>query len=276
MKKFVTEYANYLSPNFLIGYTARPYRYITPGVGLLTYVEALFLILGTVQLIKSGKSLPLLLLLVSPMPAAMTIEDAPNLHRAFFIILFIAMIEGYGVWSLLNINKRGRRLVFITISFFFILNYSYFLHMYFVHSKIHRPLYLNVELDSASFRNIGAKELAFELEKNKENYEKIIVTTFPDSPYPWYAFFTSKDPEQFNRHAVKRKDGSWSYENIVFSQERCPSDNEFTKDNPKKLLIIDSWVCGVESKIKDGLAAKIVKLIKRPDESVVYIFLERK
>lgn len=276
-RRFINEYSTYLSADFLVvSLSARPYRYITPGVGLLTFVEAIFFLFGLIQIIKGKENaLPLILLFISPIPAAVTTEDAPNLHRAFFMVLFVAIIGAYG-FNFLSKVRIFKKKVVTAVSVLLVLNFIYFLHMYFVHSKLHKPLYLNVNLDASSYRNVGNKELAYKLEELKGKYEKIIVSNSPDNPYPWYAFFTGKDPQTFNEFALKRENGSWNYENIVFSEVRCPSDKSFTEPNPKRLLVIDSGLCPYESKIKDGMPADVVDKITRPDGSLVYIFLARK
>ena len=274
-RRAISEYTNYFSANFLVGYTARPYRYITPGVGLLTFVEAFLFVLGCISIFKDRKStLPLALLLVSPLPAAVTTEDSPNLHRAFFMIIFITIIEAYGI-LLITKNLHYAKQLLTIIFAFWLINFVFFLHMYYLHSNIHRPLLLNVNMDASSFRNIGAKDLSYKLEEVKKVYEKIIITNFPDDPYPWYAFFTGKDPQNFNKYAVLRKQGSWSYQNIIFSQSKCPSDSYFKSEKENNILVVDAGDCLDEVKIKDGRPMKIVDSIVRSDNSPVYVLLER-
>ncbi|MEK7188555.1 MAG: glycosyltransferase family 39 protein [Patescibacteria group bacterium] len=270
-KHFLNNYLSYFSGNFLIGYDAKPLRYVTPGIGLLTYGEFLLFLVGLfLSIRKKENSLVFYLLLVAPIPAALTIEDAPNLHRSLFMLPFLLIFESYALAYLAR-KKLLAKLALVGLA----LNAVYFVHMYLVHSLIHKPyyqVYKEREPDSPAFRNIGAKELAFDLEKNKQIFEKIVVSNFPDDPYPWYAFFTGKDPKEFNPYALKRELGLWSYQNIVFSNTRCPSDYAL-QDQKFKVLAVDSWPCPYESKIKDGLKAKIVGKIKRPDSSEVYIFL---
>src|SRR4030043_1146252 len=275
-RRILNEYSNYFSGGFLVGFSARPYRYITPGMGLLTLADAILFVLGLISIFKYKKgSLPLALLLVSPIPAALTTDDSPNLHRALFMILFIVIIEAYGFILILK-NKVYRKTILGIIAVLWISNFIFFLHMYFVHSKIHRPLNLNVNMDASSFRNIGAKELAYKLDKLIGTYEKIVVTNFPDDPYPWYAFFTGHDPEEFNRYAEKRILGPWTYQNILFSQSKCPSDEYFKNFTEENILVVDSGICPDAARINDGFPMKIVDKIVRPDLSDVYVLLDRK
>jgi 4-amino-4-deoxy-L-arabinose transferase-like glycosyltransferase len=277
-RRFLTEYASYFSPDFLIGNNAKPYRYSTPGSGLITYFEFVLLLIGLAQIAKGKKSfLPLALLLIAPLPASITTEDTPNLHRSLLMVPFLTIIEGYGLLALLQLKKHFNFLKVGTFAFL-ILNFSLFLYMYFAHSLFHKPFIKDYVLDASSYRNVGTKELILKLEQIKGNYEKIVVTSFPDSPYPWYAFFTNKDPGQFNKFAIKRTEGPWQYQNIVFSEHKCPSDNYFLTEKEEKLLVVDSGVpyCPYESKITDGLEIKVVDKIPGPAGSEAYALLERK
>lgn len=273
LDRFFEEYGTYFSTDFLIGEKARPYRYVTPGVGLLSVIEILLILLGILSIIKGGRSkLPLLLLLVAPVTAALTTEDIPNLHRAFLMVPFLMIIGMYGFESIKS--KFFRKIVIVLIS----INLLFFLHMYFEHSQIHRPYLRTFELDSPSYRNVGATELGLKLDDLNEDYEKIILTNYPDEVYPWYAFFTNKDPKEFNQFAITRKDGSWKYKNIVFSNLKCPSDDSFVNEKEEKLLVIDAGYpnCAYQTKIKDGLPIKVKEKVIRSDGSEVYVLLERK
>ncbi len=132
--------------------------------------------------------------------------------------------------------------------------------MYFVHNKVHLPLY----------RNVGAKELALYLNKVQKNYDKIILTNIPDDPYPWIAFFTGRDPKVFNKDAIQRDKGVWTSENFVFTGQRCPSRDAFVKPDVKRLLVVDAEGCATESNLLKRPDVKLIKKILRPDESEVY------
>lgn len=274
-KKFITEYSQYFAGDFLIGTSAKPYRFATPGVGILTYVELAFFIIGLVSIARGNKNiLPLIFLLVAPFPAALTSEDAPNLSRAFLMLPFLVIIEAYGLEAILTYKSKIKNKLIIGIASLLLLNFSYFMYMYFNHSTIHMPFLKVYAGDSPTYRDIGAKDLSLKLDTLKSQYEKIIITDFPDSPYPWYAFFTNKEPSDFNKtYSSYTKERV--YGNIIFSQDKCPSDYAPIKYNKMKVLIIDSWECPFASKIRDGYPLKIVGQIDRPDGTNVYTFLER-
>lgn len=275
-KNFLMQYGQYFGTDFLLGYSAKPYRYRTPGTGLLMYVDFIFVVFGIYEIIKNKKNyLPLLLLILAPLPGAVTIEDTPNLHRAFLMVVFIAGVEAYGLSRVLKIVDKfpknlGRVFTFSLI----FLNLLFFVHMYFNHSYTHKPFLKDFFVDSPTYRNVGTLELSQKLPNLQQKYDKIVITNFPDSPYPWYAFFTDRNPAVFNE-TYSDKTNERIYENVIFTEQKCPSDNAFQRFKDRNLLVIDSWECPVKEKVKAGLKIKIVDQIKRQDGSEVYIFLER-
>ncbi len=271
-RRFINEYTKYFSSNFFLeSTTPKPNRYQTVGMGLLTYVEVLLFILGLIVIAKGqASSLPLWFLLLAPIPAALTTEDSPNLHRALFMLPFISIIAAYGFSYLQGITKKGR----ITTNFAFLpacagglltLNLIFFLHMYSIHNKVHLPL----------FRNVGAKELAILLNDVQDDYDKIILTNIPDDPYPWIAYFTGQDPETFNKDAIAREYGVWTHDNFIFTGQRCPSRDAFEKPDVKKLLVVDAEGCATESNLKKRSDVIILERILRPDDSEVYTLWSR-
>ncbi len=274
-KAIISEYGKYYSPGFLVGYDAEPYRFTTPGVGILTYIEMVLVILGIIAILQKKEGfLPLLLLLASPLPAALTAEESPNMSRAFLMSPFLIILAAFGFFYLINYFRNFRKITLVTLFILLFANFSYFEWMYFHHSQIHSPYIKNYFSGSPTYRDIGAIELAQELDLLSKNYDKIIVTNFPDSIYPWYAFFTNKSPSDFNT-TYSQITNERDYKNIIFSEEKCPSDNDFWRYYDKNILVIDSWECGYDSQIRGGSPVKVLSKINRPDGSEVYILLER-
>lgn len=244
-RKFINEYVKYFSADFLIGETGKPARYKTVGIGVVTYVELFLLVFGFIAVAqKKFSTLPLLFLLVASLPAALTTEDSPNLHRSLFMVPFISIIGAYGIFSLTLIKNWGK-LISRSVFALLVLNFIFYIHMYYVHDKVHAPLY----------RNVGAKELALKLNGLQDKYEKIILTNIPDDPYPWIAFFTLRDPATFNKDAIKREHGVWATENFVFTGQRCPSRDAFKSPDVDRLLVVDADGCASASNLvgKQGI-----------------------
>lgn len=264
-RRFFEEYARYFSSDFFIVYgSAKPVRYEIAGMGIITYVEFALIFIG---LIASGKYrlplLPIALLLIAPLPAALTTEDAPNMHRALFMIPFLSVLMAYGLYYLYRLNMRKFLLpVFFAL---FIFNFAFFLHMYLIHNPVHEPIPL--------YRNASAKQLALKIDELDNKFDRVIITNIPDSIYPWLAFYTKVDPAIFNKVALARQKGVWSYKNLEFSAQRCPSRDAFKYQTSKKVLVIDAEGCNGKD-VKYPPYIKINGEIKRPDGAVTYTLWE--
>lgn len=263
-RNLVSEYGKYFSTDFLIGDQARPYRYLTVGVGLLNYIDLFLLITGLYYLFsKRNPTIILLFLLISPLASAITIEDAPNMHRSFYMMPFIAIIESLSFYYL-----KSKKIIFNVL----IISLFYFLYSYFFKSQMHIPYIKDMFVDSPTYRDIGNIELTNSLKRYKDQYETIYVSNFPDNLYPWYAFNHDVNPRIFNTQSYIPGSNERRYENIVFTDTKCPSDTVF-ENNTKNILVVDSFECNTETKVKDGLKAKVIENIRRPDNSIVYRIL---
>ena len=229
--ELIQQYTKYFSPDFLIGDAGNPLRYTTVGNGVLLFVELFLFVLGIGTVLKSKfNRLPFYLLLLAPLPAALTTEDVPNMSRAAFMIPFISILVAYGFVSLTKLRWK------FIISILLLINSIYFFHMYFVHNKSHEPIPLN--------RNVGTRQVIEEIMKVKDQYDIIYLTNIPDSLYPWFAFYTKPDPKEFNNVAKTREDGVWQYGNVIFGQIKCPTKDVNDKDYPgKKILFVDAEGC---------------------------------
>jgi hypothetical protein len=257
------QYTTYLSPQFLIGDIAKPVRYMTSETGLISVATSFLLIIGLCLIIKKKiSSFPLVLLLISPLPAAITIEDTPNLHRAFFMLPFLLIIAAQGLASL-----KQKSVLFLPLLVISLLSFFGFLSSYFGTQS----------QDIATFRNGSAKEMALYLNEVKSRYSKVYVTNDPDSPYPWFAFFSEKDPNEFNEFAKKRTEGNWNYKNIIFTVARCPSAAALDKKSQElgSILVVDGYKCEADSIAKDHPEAKIKKEYAYPNGEIVYRLWER-
>ena len=268
LKNMVNEYSNYFGINFLTGDNARPNRYRTQNFGLITYVEFLLIALSLVAAgAKKEVWLVWLLLLISPIPAAITNEDTPNLHRALFMIPFLVLLETYGLMYLFSLKKWARFFT-ITILLALFFNLIYFAHFYIIHQKFGMPSY---------YRNGGAKELTAKVYMIHDQYAKVIVTNSPDSLYPWFGFFNKIEPKSFSQTVNENGNIIWSWKNVTFSNEKCPSE-KIAKSKDKiseKILIIDGEGCEIDPILaKKQNIIKLRDMIRRPDLSNAFVFWE--
>ncbi len=261
----INEFTQYFSAKFfLVPFEAKPARYDTVGMGVLSYIELLLLVAGVIAVIRGKYSLlPILLLLSAPIPASLTTEDAPNQMRALYMIPFIAITGAFGLHFLSNLLPKSK-LILGSLLVLLFLNFLFFEHMYFIHNPQRPPI--------PGDRNVGAKEAALNILLLQNKYDKIIVTNIPDSLYPWYAYFSGVDPVTFNEIAKNRGERAWQYQNIVFSTVRCPSRDAFTRNNDN-VLAVDAEGC--EGDAKYSPAIQVLGRVQRGDKAYPYIFWHR-
>lgn len=252
--RYLTEYFRYFSSDYLVGsWGAKPLRYVTVNTGPLLYLEFIVVIFGLVALVKTKTSpLLFLFLVLAPAIAALTTEDTPNLSRSLFMNPLLCIIGGFGSTYLFKIMPGYKKIII----FLLFLNFVYFWHMYSVHNSGREVITMN--------RNSGVKELINQVFDFQKKYSAVYLTNIPDSLYPWYAFYSRTDPEKFNSAAKNRDQGAWKYQNVVFSEFKCPSNN--LPLNSADLVLVDSEGCPDQDKLipigkitrtSDGIAYKI-------------------
>ncbi len=234
IRNIFIDYSSYFDPNFLIGDLAKPFRYTTGNVGIVSIPIFITFLFGIYTILKSNKNrIVILLFALGPIPASLTLEDSPNLHRAFFMLPFLVIIAGIGLHRLNENHKIIFKLFMLSIIITFI---TFTIN------------YLNTTQNFAfGYRDPQTKSLALYIADVQKNYDRIFVTNDPDSPYPWYAFFNKLEPSDINNSLGKSVDGKWQFENIVWSNTRCPAAEAFDlalKDKSlTKIMVVDNGAC---------------------------------
>jgi 4-amino-4-deoxy-L-arabinose transferase-like glycosyltransferase len=250
LRSIIVNYSSYFDPNFLIGDIAKPFRYTTTNVGIVSIPIFVCFLLGIFVSIKTNKNKILLFALaIGPIPASLTLEDSPNLHRAFFMLPFLGIIAGIGLTYLWENHKN----VFKIMTFCIVWSLISFC-----------VSYLSTQNNLAfQYRDPQTKRLSIYIASVQNNYSKIYVTNDPDSPYPWYGFFNNINPKDLNKALQKGVDGKWQFKNFIWDNTKCPAGvafNEAKKDKSiKKIMVIDNGECFTDYKEKASGEAKIIK-----------------
>lgn len=244
-----TEYMTYLSPEFYVGGEARPLRYRVSDYGLMTFPFLVLMVLGIAAILsKKASRFPLLFLFLAPLPAALTSEDSPNLIRSFYMTPFVAILVMYGIYSL---SKKHKLLQILLVGAVIYTTAGY----------IYSSLWYN-RLDPTPYRNYKTDELISIITKGQSEYEKIIVTNDPDSPFPWYAFYNKLDPAEFNQYAQKRTDGAWEYKNIIFTWDKCPAANAFDTYKSEHIMVVDMGDCSSDGTLHEHKDVRVLSQIE--------------
>lgn len=172
-------------------------RHSLPYMGVLYYVDFIFLLAGLIYLIKlkfSGKNFIWYWLLVSPLPAAFS-RDAIQSVRAISMLLPLMVIIGCGMYQIYLWLKEKKKVFCALWTIFFVLSYlwcfAYYLDQYYIH-------YPN---QSSQYWQYGYKDIVNKIYPIRNNYSKIIFTPKYGQPYIYWLFYTKYNPEAYQKQA---------------------------------------------------------------------------
>ncbi|PIP32937.1 hypothetical protein COY59_02015 [Candidatus Gottesmanbacteria bacterium CG_4_10_14_0_8_um_filter_37_24] len=165
-----------------------------PGFGLLYIVSFPLVIIGLLYLLFKALNrytaiIPIWML-ISPIPNAVT-REAPHSVRTELIVPAYQIFTALGLVVLILFvikeSKWVRFILILSLVFLFLINQSYYLHQYYVHT--------NIELSENWM--YGRKEAVFFTENNKKNYDKVIVSMKVDMPYIFWLFYSKYPPKTY-------------------------------------------------------------------------------
>lgn len=237
-REFLYQYSRYFSPDVLFVRGGNSPRVAIPEQGLL-YLIFLPLIVYALYSISRGdhhnqdkKKLIFLffLLFVAPLPAGLTIIDSPNIHRAVFMTVPLAIIIGYGLHQIFQINWRFRKVVYLSVIGILIGEAIIFHHQYVFQSDLY----------SSIARNDGQKQVVDYVAKNRHLYDKVYLPMEGSFPL-YYLFYTNN----FNKNlagSIKFDTEIDHIDNVYFIRGYCKK--RFLNPNQfEKIIVIKSKDC---------------------------------
>lgn len=238
-REFAKQYFSYYSPTYLFFNGGLPYRYAIPEGGLLPLTFVIFFI-GFIFLPKSNilsSKIKLFLLytcIISVLPAALTFEDSPNIHRSFLMIIPLVILAAVGCYLIVVFfqDKKLRYLTLSVIGLLLIGELIYLQHQY----GYQAPAFKSV------LRGDGMKEASAWLAKNKDSYYKIYSTGYED--FGIYYLFTTKNFDKslsgkFDKNPILTK----YVDNINFYNDLCPFIHDANFKLKKDELLVVNGDC---------------------------------
>lgn len=239
---FTSQYMEYFTGAFLFIKGGQPLLFTIPNMGLLYLFELPFLIWGGYSIMKSKDKrgrLILVWLLCAPIVSSLTIDDSPNVRRAINMIPALEIIAAVGIYEavkrlfFVKSKKVSLKLRYVLVSIvflFFAFNISYFMHQYFVQSRVHRTWY----------RNNGFKEMMQVVNSKYRDHDKIFMTR-KGGGYPLVLFFSGYDPLTYQKEGSPRDADYKGFGKYVFLPYDCPSVEYKQKSN--KIMYVDDSLC---------------------------------
>lgn len=207
----------------------------TPGFGLLYIVELPFLIIGLVLLIKNLNRYSLLLLFwlfIAVLPNAVT-REAPHAIRTLLILPIYQVIIALGLVKVVSLTRKETRWLYLltmtVIGLLFVVNISYYLHQYYVHTNF----------DLSKYWMYGRKEAVEFTEQIKRNYDKVLVSLNVDMPHIFWLYYTKYPPEKYLSEGGTVS-GGFADERNKFDQYEFRNFDYNTLPQNQRLLLVST------------------------------------
>jgi len=244
-KYLVEAMGKYWSVQFLFLEAGQPIREIVPDIGIFYLMELPLILYGIYIGLREFRSQTVMLLswvFLGTVAISMAVDETPNIHRFYYLALpfyvFIAI-------ALLNIVKRKGHLgiFYFNLKYplivIYIISFTVYTHQLFIHQPVHKPY----------FRDFAYKELVYNLEDIKNNYDSIVFTKSQSSPYIHILFHTKYDPVKYHNSGSKRDLNYERLDNYYFVPDECPLNeikyDDFKKISGQKNLFINRGGCKI-------------------------------
>lgn len=250
-------YLDHFNIDFLFLFGDPPGRHHSAGMGMLYFWDSVFVLFGIYFLLRDRNRNKYLLFwwfLVAPAASAIT-TGTPHAVRALLYIPTYQIFITVGIWKFLKFFRSYRYVVFFVI-FLFLLNFYYYLHMYYIHTPI----------EYAPEWQYGYRQVVEEVRKLEDKYEKVVVTYHYDQPYVYFLFYNQIDPTWYQ--------AQWNGEEIQRSARSFGKYEFRYLDWEKDSQLSQGILVGTGEEIPKDVSG-VVKDILFPDGSVAFRIVAR-
>lgn len=203
---FVKNYLSHFGFDFLIIHGDKNLRSQQANFGQLYLPELVLFFLGIIYAVKSKSKymlLPIILLLLGPIPAAIT-KESPHALRSISMVPFIALISAEGAVYFGQRFKSKRNLInFAVVIIFLIFFVNYFIN------------FLNVyPVQSSEDWQYPYKRIYTDYVNIFDKYNRIFISDKYAQPYIFTLFYLKYDPDKFRREVVRNSVDQWGFSTV--------------------------------------------------------------
>lgn len=244
---FTVNYLGAFSPQYLFLSQESNGIYSIWGRGEFYIFELPLALIGLFYLfLKKRKEfyLILMLLLISPLPSALGVNAPTWTSRSGFMLFWMCVLIGVGIFALLTLykNKTYRYLIFIIISLLYLYAVVGYVSQY----------YFDWSKSNAKYFSKSTKDLVYLLNAYKAKGKEVVVSGAAVNTFMHYAFYNKINPklihENINNNPIK-------FDNFTLTQECLQS---LTKNSPDLALDNKVYISSVkcEYKVKPSFQIK--------------------
>lgn len=233
-RNLVDNYFSSFSAEFLFVSGDGNPRHSLPGFGVMHKVEMLLVALGLMAMgyYKRIPKLLLLLLLISPIPSALTQDGATHATRLIIMLPFLLIIVSMGLGMVLTFkSKIGRLALIFIVSISYVLSMVSFTNVYFRFYD-----YENSNIWHKGWESVIKKSI-----EELPNYDQLFITYSKEPPWVFFAGWSQYPIDLWHKnYPFKSNDkfglGEMTYvENIYFGSPESNGKRIDIYDLPKKL-----------------------------------------
>lgn len=191
-KKIIANYTNAFSSDFLFGMGDVTFRHSLHKVGNLFWIQLPLILFGIIfTFTKKRKEISdkflIGLLLISPIPASLTIDGFNHASRLFLLVFPLSYFSAAGLNFILE-NFKGfiKNIVLIGIILVFLFEFFNFQFYY----------WNSYKRESWRWWHYGYKEIMNSLSSEKDKYKKIIIETVYEPALIRYLFWLKINPRK--------------------------------------------------------------------------------
>src|SRR3989338_372526 len=225
----IENYLSHFKPDFLF-LNADMDRHQATQIGLLYLWDLPFILAGIYFLIRKNfeyrsKIIIFWWFLIAPIASSVT-WGVPHALRSEIYLPIYQIFTAIGIFTLYSLVKRKK--LFVTIvGFLLMINFTFYLHQYYVHMPI--------EYSKAWL--YGRREAVFFTESIKDKYDRVIVSTKVDQPHEFWLYYLKYDPKKYLQEGGTVSGGFLETRNKFDKYQFRPIDYEIQKKEAKTLFV---------------------------------------
>lgn len=250
VSSYFKNYLSHFNPDFLFFHGDKNLRSQQPDFGQLLLPDLIFIPLGLLFLIKRKSDiilLPLLLLLLVPIPAAIT-KESPHALRTIAAVPFMAIISAVGVFNLFKFFE-SKKVILIAI---ILINLSFFSNYFFSFLNTY-PI-----VSSKDWQYGYQQAVDFVNKKIFTGYDRVIISDEYAQPYIFVLFYQKFDPEIFYRTVIRNSVGEWGFSTVSsFDKFEFGKVTKLYKSGSKRTLIF----AGKDEKLPTLIPVGMIKFL---------------
>ncbi|KKS90835.1 MAG: hypothetical protein UV66_C0001G0192 [Candidatus Woesebacteria bacterium GW2011_GWA1_43_12] len=197
---FIKNYFSHFSSKFLFTTGDTNPRSQIPGHGQLYWFELPLILVGVFAILRSKRMLyliPLVILLLAPIPAALT-KESPHALRALLAAPSFSIISAFGAFYLKDNFKKFGVIIFTTVVVAYYLSFE---------------LYIQDFITKYPTQSAGAWQ--YEYKQIFEKQRSGIVTDKYAQPYIFALYYLKYPPEKFRGEVKLNPVSNWGFSKVV-------------------------------------------------------------